>query len=1021
MIQASQTFIDIVNGDNRMWRARLLHNGTDTGASIKALSVMGGSMSETTFSLCGCYSSSMTAIIDSIDFVWENKEIEVQFGLVTDDTTDPVAIEWLSVGKYTITEPEVAKYQTTLIGAGNLSSKCGVDFTTPTTQSIANIISAVETQAGVTINVESGIDTSLVIDKEILNMSCFGALQIVASVLGCFVTDKADGTILIAKYPQVSTYAVSTNRMTQEPTFADIDNEITGVRVIVQEQSLDGDGQPVPEVEYHTENVNYTVANAYMTETAFTEYADNLVGITWRKSTVPIAMGDPRLEATDLMTVTVDEVEYSVPVHNFVHNFDGGLQTTVYALGESESLESSQQTGFVTRQLKEIEADILRVENIVAQSIDIGGHFFVGSDGYVHITETENDYNTGNNILIDSDSVDIRDGTTTRASFGAITQIGNLDIDCGVLQIKPTVICAIDETTNEYFSLKDLRVDGKYTETWQWDGGQTYKFNVQPDRDDTGENATVTINGVEQEYPTDYYFFYNDLEYSMFVWLREPLSTNDTITATYVPASWNVIELKSFTLGSRSVGAREGLTSFASGYLVGASGDYSHAEGYMTHAEGLCSHAEGRMTYAMGNYSHAEGEFSIAKGTWSHAEGDTTQAIAPFSHAEGSNTQAKGYVSHAEGAHTEANGYYSHAGGYYTIADDNAQTVIGMFNVPDSNSAFIIGNGSRGDYRSNAFKVDWNGNVTMAGYFTTLRVDKGGGTTGKLWTKDKIDFEYPLIGDNGTNLMIGARETQTQHHTGFTIISAGYNNLTSEGNATILVSVPNATNTGATNHSVWHSGNLPISKGSNITDIAIGDTVTTRVLMGGTSTNKVFLGAHNNTDNKRYDIRAQAGSFGLLNVTDSSWLWQLSGLSGIINVGTLNTTVSTLNTKVNNIGTVVNSNPDAKSIASGDTAQSWANFGNIKLTAGTWIIHYIVRWNQRSGGFRSIGISTTSAGSPLSIMANDVQQAVDGTYTLSRVTVVLSPTATTTYYLNGMQNSGSALTGTPRCVAVRIK
>ena len=76
-----------------------------------------------------------------------------------------------------------------------------------------------------------------------------------------------------------------------------------------------------------------------------------------------------------------------------------------------------------------------------------------------------------------------------------------------------------------------------------------------------------------------------------------------------------------------------------------------------------------------------------------------------------------------------------------------------------------------------------------------------------LMAKDRSDYTYPLIWDNGANLWIGSPATAAKHHTGETYISSGYNGT--NGNESIFVSVPNANNNGATNRKVWHEGNLP--------------------------------------------------------------------------------------------------------------------------------------------------------------------------------------------------------------------
>lgn len=155
--------------------------------------------------------------------------------------------------------------------------------------------------------------------------------------------------------------------------------------------------------------------------------------------------------------------------------------------------------------------------------------------------------------------------------------------------------------------------------------------------------------------------------------------------------------------------AATGFCAHAEGWNSTASGVSSHAEGGST-ASGSYSHAEGSSTKASESYAHAEGTGAVASGKQAHAEGWNSVASGLSSHAEGSYSEASGDDSHAEGRDTKAIGQYSHAGGLGTIAKNNYQTAIGRYNA-DGNYAFSVGNGSSDTERSNAFTVDWSGNI----------------------------------------------------------------------------------------------------------------------------------------------------------------------------------------------------------------------------------------------------------------------------------------------------------------------
>lgn len=170
-----------------------------------------------------------------------------------------------------------------------------------------------------------------------------------------------------------------------------------------------------------------------------------------------------------------------------------------------------------------------------------------------------------------------------------------------------------------------------------------------------------------------------------------------------------------------------GTSTHTEGCSTIATGTYSHAEGYQTSAHGYAAHTEGEGTIVTdGSGAHAEGYYSVAYGQGAHAEGSETNADASNAHAEGSKTFAGGYASHAEGEGTKAYGRLSHSEGYNTYAAFNYQHVMGKYNVYNNNQAmnhaFIIGNGTSENNRSNAFAIDWNGNIYIGNNTTPINL-----------------------------------------------------------------------------------------------------------------------------------------------------------------------------------------------------------------------------------------------------------------------------------------------------------
>lgn len=153
------------------------------------------------------------------------------------------------------------------------------------------------------------------------------------------------------------------------------------------------------------------------------------------------------------------------------------------------------------------------------------------------------------------------------------------------------------------------------------------------------------------------------------------------------------------------------------GYRTEATGDNSHAEGALTKATGGDSHAEGTRCEALGDSSHAEGTQTKASGLCSHAEGNQTRAIGQGSHAEGTGSFAKGQWSHAEGYYTEAAGKYQHVQGRHNVIDES------------NRFADIVGNGTDTMNKSNAYALDWRGNLYLkGGVYVNCNADSTGGT-----------------------------------------------------------------------------------------------------------------------------------------------------------------------------------------------------------------------------------------------------------------------------------------------------
>lgn len=199
------------------------------------------------------------------------------------------------------------------------------------------------------------------------------------------------------------------------------------------------------------------------------------------------------------------------------------------------------------------------------------------------------------------------------------------------------------------------------------------------------------------------------------------LATNEYVDSKD-SATRNYIDKKRVTAGKKN-GTSLGAAATAEGYDTTASGGYSHAEGEGTEATGRAAHAEGSNTKAKNTYTHAEGAGTEALGSWDHSEGYKSVASGSASHAEGYSTVASGLRSHAEGNGTVAAGDIQHVQGRFNIVDTGTNSV-----SPNKKGKYlhIVGNGKSDTQRSDAHRLDWDGNAWFAGSVESTGIKSNG-------------------------------------------------------------------------------------------------------------------------------------------------------------------------------------------------------------------------------------------------------------------------------------------------------
>ncbi|MFM1876703.1 MAG: hypothetical protein RL266_2440, partial [Bacteroidota bacterium] len=189
----------------------------------------------------------------------------------------------------------------------------------------------------------------------------------------------------------------------------------------------------------------------------------------------------------------------------------------------------------------------------------------------------------------------------------------------------------------------------------------------------------------------------------------------------------------SMTLGEKSWATATG--AIAMGRKAYAEGEHSFASGNDVQATGEGAVALGRLAFSTGNFSYAVGSDVTASAEYSMAVGANSNASQPYAIALGANATATAGSAFALGYNAAASAFEASAIGYNVFATgdqsigfghdvtalSNYEVVLGKHNsiyVPLSSTSwqptdrlFSIGNGIDGANRSNALTILKNGNT----------------------------------------------------------------------------------------------------------------------------------------------------------------------------------------------------------------------------------------------------------------------------------------------------------------------
>ena len=328
MYQTSEVFNGEILKTSRRFKARITTGEKIFQDEILTMTINLGSCGDTAFSFGTVFSSYAEIVLADTGQFLAGQELFIEIGLYLQDNT----IEYVPLGYFTASSENISKTQGKIsLKAADRFSACQSPYKARISYpaKIGDVLNDISAQTGIVI--ATSLNVSGTINKMPSNTTCLDLLGDIAGLLGGFCCVDRAGIVRINSFPSTVTREVL-EQIAMEHSFEEGVYKVGKISVSV------GDDADTVYTDSDGLGNGIAVGNPYITQPLFDSLKNKLIGYMYHPGTLSF-LGDPRLDATDMISIAIDGETKTVPCMNIVHDFDGGLTTTVTAPGRSASDE----------------------------------------------------------------------------------------------------------------------------------------------------------------------------------------------------------------------------------------------------------------------------------------------------------------------------------------------------------------------------------------------------------------------------------------------------------------------------------------------------------------------------------------------------------------------------------------------------------------------------------------------------------------------------------------------------------
>lgn len=489
MYQSSVKFGELIQQDSRTFHAKITLGEHSITEGIKSIKLNGGSNSEDDFSIGSAVSQYVEITMAVPGFRVEGYEFQLEIGAVLEIGVD----EYVPMGYFTAEKPDANEEQITITAYDRMmKTECPCFLELPDTTDTVAVLNAISTITGVTV-VTTGL-TAISMQKPV-GYTCREVLSYIAQMYGGFAICNRQGQIEIRTYED-NGYTVPTRRYWNSFEHNDVAFLLEKLTCYTGKDSEGEDtsisvGSGVREVSF---------SNPFMTQAMLDNVWGSLQNYTYMPGRFKF-LGDPRVDPWDILTVKDrNGTSYKVPAMKLTQEFDGGLSTTVEAVGRSEAEQSYGFEGPQTKQMDRYYAQLVVIDRALVNKIDAD----VVEANYVKSTRFEG-------LQADFESTKTRYLAFESATGNDLTLIhGNIQtLEGDYASFKSTVTNQLSATTADITNLTGRFATFEQTTTqelitakgWMAEGSigsaQISSVDANKIRSGTIDTAIITVAGTD--------------------------------------------------------------------------------------------------------------------------------------------------------------------------------------------------------------------------------------------------------------------------------------------------------------------------------------------------------------------------------------------------------------------------------------------------------------------------------------------------------------------------------------------